>query len=236
VFKGAKVYCINATDGTEIWNDLNFDIVGSPALADGYMVWDNGYDNQIYCYGKGPSATTVTAPQAGVETGKSITISGTVLDISAGTKQSAVAANFPNGVAAVSDASQSGWMDYLYQQQPLPTNTTGVKVTIDVIDANGNYRNIGTATTDTSGTYRLSWKPDIPGDFTVIATFHGSESYYSSYAETGFVADPTAATPTPQPTQPASMADLYLVPGIIGIIVAIIVVGAVIILALRKRP
>jgi|WetSurMetagenome_2_1015567.scaffolds.fasta_scaffold38596_1 outer membrane protein assembly factor BamB len=236
VYKGAKLYCINATDGTEIWSDLSFDIVSSPAVADGYMVWDNGYDNQIYCYGKGPSATTVSAPQSGVELGKSLVISGTVLDISAGTQQSAVKTNFPYGVAAVSDASQSSWMEYIYQQQPFPSSTTGVPVTIDVLDSNGNYRTIGTATSDASGFFSLDWTPDIPGHYTVIATFHGSESYYSSYAEAAFTANAPAATATPQPTQPASMADLYFVPGIIGVIVAIIVVGAVIILALRKRP
>ena len=43
-------------------------------------------------------------------------------------------------------------MGYVYQQQPLPNNFTGVPVTIDVMDSNGNYRNIGTATTDATGT------------------------------------------------------------------------------------
>jgi hypothetical protein len=38
--------------------------------------------------------------------------------------------------------------------------------------------------------------------------------------------------PTPEPE---SVADLYLVPGIAGIIVAIAVVGVIIILMLRKR-
>jgi outer membrane protein assembly factor BamB len=236
VFKGAKLYAINATTGQEVWSSLSFDIEGSPAVADGYMVWFNGYDNQIYSYGKGPSATAVSAPQSGVEIGKSLVISGNVLDMSAGTQQSAVKANFPYGVAAVSDASQSSWMEYIYQQQPFPSNATGVPVTIDVLDSNGNYRTIGTATSDASGFFSLDWTPDIPGHYTVIATFHGSESYYSSYAETAFTANAPAATPTPTPTQPASVADLYLVPGIIGIIVAIIVVGVVIILALRKRP
>ena len=51
-----------------------------------------------------------------------------------------------------------------------------------------------------------------------------------------YTLDEAHATATPQPTQAPSMADQYLLPGIIGIIVAIIVVGAIIILALRKRP
>ena len=32
----------------------------SYAMADGYNTWFNGYDNQIYVVGRGPSATTVT--------------------------------------------------------------------------------------------------------------------------------------------------------------------------------
>ena len=68
----------------------------------------------------------------------------------------------------------------------LPTKTIanqllGVEVTLDVVDANGNYRNIGTATTDASGMYSYQWKPDIEGKYTVIATFHGTNGYWPSY-------------------------------------------------------
>jgi hypothetical protein len=109
-------------------------------------------------------------------------------------------------------------------------------VTLDVIDANGNYRSIGTATTDTSGTFSYMWKPDIPGKYTLIATFQGSESYYASYTETAFgVTEAPAATPTPTPS-PASMADLYFVPAAAGIIIAIAIATALIMLMLRKRP
>ena len=67
----------------------------------------NAYDNQIYAYGMGPSKTTVTAPDVGVTTATPVTITGTVMDISAGSQQNAVAANFPNGLPCVSDASMS---------------------------------------------------------------------------------------------------------------------------------
>ena len=55
----------------------------------------NAYDNQIYAYGRGPSAITASAPQVGATTATPITITGTVMDISAGAKQGAVAANYP---------------------------------------------------------------------------------------------------------------------------------------------
>jgi len=129
------------------------------------------------------------------------------------------------------------WMGYVYQQRPLPTDFAGVRVSIDVIDSNGNYRNIGTATTDSSGTYRLTWTPDISGDYTVIATFAGTNGYWPSYAEEGFtVMNEPAATPAPTQPQNTSAADTYLLPGIIAIIVAIAVGFAITILLLRKRP
>ena len=81
---------------------------------------------------------TVSAPSVGVTTATPITISGTVLDVSAGTKQQAPAANFPYGVPAVSDASQKGWMEYVYMQQPCPNNVTGEPISISVIDSNSN--------------------------------------------------------------------------------------------------
>jgi hypothetical protein len=87
------------------------------------------------------------------------------VDISAGTKQKQQAADFPNGVPCASDASMKNWMGYVYQQKPLPSNFTGVEVTVDVLDSNGNYRNIGTATTDATGTFSLTWTPDIAGNY-----------------------------------------------------------------------
>ena len=61
-------------------------------------------------------------------------IRGTVTDIAAGTQQDEQAARFPNGVPAVSDASQGAWMEYVYMQKPKPTNVTGVPVSLDVVD------------------------------------------------------------------------------------------------------
>jgi hypothetical protein len=147
-----------------------------------------------------------------------------------------VASNYPNGLPCVSDESMSGWMEYVYMQQPKPADTKGVPVRIDVIDANNNYRTIGTATSDASGKFGFTWTPDIPGDFTVIATFEGSESYYSSYDEAFFTAV-EAPQATAQPTQPpASLADQYILPGIIGIIAAIAIVGVVLaLLTIRKK-
>ena len=204
-------------------------------VADGYFVYLNCYDMQIYSVGKGPSATTISASPKVSVNGGSVLVEGTVMDIAAGTKQAEQAARFPNGVAAVSDGSMSDWMEYVYMQKPCPTNVTGVEVVIDVLDPNGNSYSVGTTTSDATGFFKLAFTPIVPGEYTVIARFAGSESYYGSYAETGInVEEAPAATAEPTPI-PASMADLYILPGIAGIIVAIVVVGAVLILMLRKR-
>ena len=191
---------------------------------------------RIYAFGKGPSATTVTASPKVSTYGNNVLIEGTVIDTAAGTEQGEQAARFPAGVPAVSDDSMSAWMEYVYMQKPKPTNATGVLLSIDVIDGNGNYRNIGTTTSDADGFYSLEWTPDIAGKYTVIATFAGSESYWQSHAETAFTVSEPAPTQTPT-IEHVSIADQYLVPGIIVIVVAIAIVGAILaLLLLRKRP
>ena len=120
--------------------------------------------------------------------------------------------------------------------QTCPTNFTGVTVAINVVDANGNYRTIGTATTDASGHYSLVWTPDITGRYTVIATFAGTNGYYGSSATTAFAVDQPVATATPMPTPAPSAADLYFLPAIAGLFVAIIVSIALTVLVLTKKP
>ena len=189
----------------------------------------NAYDNQVYAFGKGPSAVTVSAPTVGVATNTPITITGTVMDVSAGSKQNAVAANFPNGLPCVSDESQSKWMEYVYQQQVKPTHTTGVPITISVIDSNHNDRVIGTTTSDDSGTFGFTWTPDISGDYRITATFAGSESYWPSSASTySYASDVVTPAPTAAPQQGlATTSDLItdLAVGVIAIIIAVAIVG-----------
>jgi hypothetical protein len=199
------------------------------------MVWFNGYDNQIYCYGKGPSATIVSAPDTTQPFGTAVLVEGMVTDISPGTEEYVQTARFPNGVPAIADEDMSEWMEYLYQQQPKPQDATGVEVTIGVLDPNGNYYDVATATSEVNGFYSATFTPPVAGKYTVYATFTGSESYWPSTAVTAInVEEAPTATLEPTPV-PASTADIYILPGIIGIIVAVVVIGLVIILMLRKR-
>jgi hypothetical protein len=190
-YKGCTYRAINATTGKELWQlsgyPSEWSTPGSEwATADGYITCMNGLDNNIYSIGRGPSALTVEAPKTSIELGRSLIIDGTVMDISTGTKQAQQTADHPNGVPVASDSIMKDWMGYIYQQKGLPSNFTGVNVTLDVVDSNGNYRNIGTTTTDTIGTFSFQWTPDITGKYTVVATFGGTNSYWPSYSETSF--------------------------------------------------
>ena len=237
IYKGALCRAINATTGEEVWtlssnvaefNEMNY------AIADGFATWFNSYDNQIYVVGRGPSVTTITAPNIAAAFGTPIVIQGFVTDTAAGTKQDEQAARFPNGVPAMSDESMTKWMGYVYQQQARPADAVGVEVILSVLDANGNCREIGTATSDSNGFYKLTWTPDIPGDYTVYATFAGTEAYWSSQAQTAFTV--MEAEPKEPPVEtPQDMAGTYIIYATIAIIATIIVAISVAILILRKR-
>ena len=236
LLKGAQVRVFNYTTGDIVWTMDGWANPSTFALGDGVLTYWNNYDHQIYAVGKGPSSTTVTIADDVVQSGNSVMITGTVTDVSPGTTQSVNGMRFPNGVPAVSDASQSAWMAYVYMEKPRPTNVTGVTVTLSVIDSNGNSRDIGTTIANADGFYSFNWKPDIDGKFSVTATFAGSESYWPSHAVTAFNVDQAAPTPAPTDAPADSVADMYFVPAIAGIIVAIAIVGIVLaLLLLRKK-
>jgi hypothetical protein len=238
IYKGALARAINATDGTEIWTLSNYDgsfFAISYAIADGFATFFNGYDNSIYSVGRGPSATKVSAPDVAVPFGTPVVIKGTVMDIAAGTKQKEQAARFPNGVPAMSDASMKDWMGYVYQQRPRPIDAVGVDVTISVLDSNNNYRDVGTVKSDADGFFSLEWLPEIPGKFTVYASFTGTKGYWPSHDITAFtVLEAPEATPGPTP-EPGSMTDTYVAGFGIAMIIILVAGIVVIVLILRRK-
>ncbi len=189
-YKGARTWCIDATTGEEIWSLLSWSGSGigesyaNAFVADGFLVFNNLYTNEITCIGKGPSATTVAVQDDVIAKGESVLIKGMVTDISPGTEQTEQAKRFPNGVPAVSDESMGEWMEYVYLQKPSPENVIGVQVKLTAVDPNGNLQDIGTVTSDGAGMFKKMWTPEIEGEYTIVATFEGSESYWKSYAET----------------------------------------------------
>ncbi len=232
LYKGEKIHALDAYNGTTIFDMSGWGYPETFAVADGVMTYWNNYDAQLYAVGKGPSKMTLDAPNTAAAFGTPVVIRGTVTDISAGTQQKEQAARFPNGVPAVSDASQAQWMEYIYMQKARPTNVTGVPVSLMVIDQNGNYRQIGQTTSDSMGMFSLTWTPDIEGSYTVVASFGGSESYYPSFAESSFAVSAPQPTATSQPPTNAPNYDMYFIGSTAAIIIAIAIVA---VLVLRKH-
>jgi len=211
LYKGSRVRAIDADTGEEIWTLLSWYAIGSfgqsPApIADGNIAYLNMYDMQIYCIGKGPSATTVQAPLTAVPRGSSLLITGTVTDQSPGAKKLVEDGKF-DVISAMSDEVQGPWMEYLYMQKPIPENATGVQVKLTAFDSSGTSYDVGTAATDTNGKYGIAWTPPAEGTFHIMAEFLGTNSYYNSDDTTYVVVGPPAptpapVTPTPPPTTP----------------------------------
>jgi hypothetical protein len=211
LWRGPNMRCIDADTGEELWK-IDFLGVSMPsgnggdnyAISDGYLVGLNGYDMKLYCFGKGPSATTVSVKNDVTTKGGSVQITGTVIDKSAGTQQQEQAGRFPNGVPAMADESQEDWMEYVYMQQAMPANVQGVTVKLYAIDPNGNYQDIGETTSDMWGNFGKSWMPPVEGEYLIIAEFAGTNSYYKSSASTYITVDPAPSAGgqiEPEPTE-----------------------------------
>ncbi len=222
ITRGWRIHCINATTGEGIWNITGCMTPG--AIADGYLVASNTYDGYTYAFGKGQSATTISAPLSAITQGQSIVLTGAVMDMSPGQ---------PN-TPCVSKESMTQWMEYLHMQKPIPADVKGVPVSLDAVDPNGNSIHIADVTTDMSGTYGYLWEPSISGKYVVTATFLGDDSYGSSWAETHVGVVESKETPAPTQTS------LVMPPFegyIIGTGVAIVIaVALATILILRKKP
>jgi outer membrane protein assembly factor BamB len=237
--RGAPYFCLNATTGELIWRiDGAFRQTswgGRAIIGDSIIATMDTYDQQIYAVGKGPTALTVTAPDASVTYGTPVIIKGNVMDVSPGTESDNAKLRFPKGVPAVSDGNMSDWMLYVYKQFQQPQNIIGVPVSIDAIDKNNNYVHLGDTTSDAAGFFSFMYTPTDSGKYTVYASFAGSKAYYGSYAQTAFSVQDKVAEPVVEP-KAASTAEQYFVPAVAGIILAIVAVGIVIaILSIRKR-
>ncbi len=221
--RGWSFHCINATTGKGIWKVA---IAGIPGpVADGYLTMSSIYDGYQYIFGKGQSTTTISAPQTAITQGQSVVLTGTVLDQSPAQP----------GTPCISPESMGDWMTHLYMQTPVPANITGVPVSLDTVDPNGNSQHITTVTSDMSGVFSYMWTPDVTGKYVVTATFLGDASYGSSWAETAVGVTTPSATSTPAPTQQAAALppfELYFAATAVAIIIAIAVAT---ILLLRKK-
>jgi len=88
--------------------------------------------------------------------------------------------------------------------------------------------------TDDNGNFMVIYTPEIAGDWTATAWWNGDATHTASASET--LSFTVVEPQTPEPTStPVSLAEQYMLPSVIGIVAAIAVVGALILLQLRKK-
>jgi len=228
IWRGEKLHVIDAETGLGVWNISGIYASGRnglAAIADGYLVTANGYDNRIYCFGKGKTATSVSIQNDVIAKGNSVLIKGTVTDQSPGAA----------GTPAIADEYMSEWMEYLYMQQPCPMDLNGVPVKLEAFGEDGSYIELGTVTSNAYGDFVYEWNPPDEKLYTIMATFQGSDSYWSSYDATYLSVGPAAAPSEPIEPEPT---EAPLITTEIAIIVAAVIVAVAVLVGfwiIRKR-
>ena len=224
ITRGWGLHCINAITGEGIWN------ISTPmtpgGIADGYLTASSS-DGYMYVFGKGESATTVTATPAVIANGATVLIQGTVIDQSPA----------QTGTPCVSAGSMRTQMEYLHMQQPIDgiwhnETITGVPVTLTAIGSNGTVVDIGSVTTNGYyGTFSKAWTPPNEETYTITASFAADDSYGSSSAATAISVGPAPATPsTPEIPTPVDNTTLLY-----GILVAVVVAIVLALVAIFRK-
>ncbi len=195
LWRGGKLHAIDTTTGKGVWNISGW--LRNTVVSNGYLTSYNCLDGQVYVIGKGPTKLTISAPQTAVPLGTGLMITGSITDQSPGKP----------GIACVSDDNMANWMAYQYMQKQLPASATGVSIKLTAIDSNANTIVIGTVTSDINGAYGKLWSPSTQGQYQIIASFDGTNSYGGSTTSTYLAVGPAQAAPVPtstpsQTTQP----------------------------------
>src|SRR4030067_43346 len=141
---------------------------------------------------------------------------------------------------AVSEADMSEWMDYLHGQNATminsPPTPDGVPVQLTAVSSSGSVTDLGTVTSDSSGTFGTMWAPSAAGMYTVYATFAGSNSYWSSNAET-LLGVQAAAEPSTTPGSTANNSEVinYVIAAAVAIIIANAIVGDLLLKTVNQK-
>jgi outer membrane protein assembly factor BamB len=233
ITRGWKFYCLNATNGDKIWEFAGSGVDSRRfrgAAADGYLTVSNTYDGNMYVFGKGKSAMTLQTPLTAVIKNTALVIQGTLLDLSPGQP----------GTPCVSAASMTTQMEYIHMQKPIDgiwhnETITGVPVMLTAIDSNNNPTDLGTVTTDGYyGSFSKTWTPPNVGDYKIIASFAGDNSYGSSSASTT-VSITEVANSTPTATQNQNDYSMMIIESTIAIIIVIVVAVTIATLLILRR-
>ncbi len=219
--RGNRLFCIDDATGKEIWSIAGAYV--TKVIADSMLITANEYDSLMYCFGKGPTATTVSVSPTVAANGSSVLIQGTILDQSPGQKDT----------ACVSKESMSAWMEYLHMQKPVPTNATGVPVMLKAMGSDGTVLDIITVTSDLKGHFEYTWTPTNADTYKVMASFSGDDSYWGSWEEAGLGVISAPSTSQAEIIQTDYSILLYAI--LAAVVIAIIIGIIALVLSLRKR-
>jgi len=223
LYRGHKLYCFDAFTGDQIWNISTQ--ASSAAIVDGYLITTNNYDGQIYCFGKGQTATTVSAPDTVVPRGDRVLIQGTVTDQSPGTE----------GTPCIADADMSEWMEYLYMDQPCPMDPSGVPVYLTAYAQDGSMIDLGYTISNAYGHFQKEWTPPDEGVYEITATMDTTDSYFASYDATALLVGPPTAPAVPIEPEPTEAPFITTEIAIIAAVAIAVVIGIAAYWVLRKR-
>jgi hypothetical protein len=206
------LHAINSDTGEGIWNIAG--MFAPQAIADGYLLATNGYDNKLYCFGKGPSETTVSVSPKIVQKGESVLIEGTILDMSPAQP----------GTPCVSKEFMSDWMEFLHMQDPhMPMVTKGVPILLFYMGIDGQLIELDTVVSDNSG-FAYEWTPPDEDMYTILALFAGDDSYGLSTATTHIKVNAAVSPDTPiEPEEPVTS----LISTEVAIILAVVVIAVI---------
>jgi hypothetical protein len=190
--RGNFLYCVDAFTGDEIWRfpgACQSEASLGAGISNGMYWFNDRYTGCTIMFGKGESAVTVSALPSVIANGDSVLIEGTILDQSAGAKDT----------PCIADEDMTDWMEYLYLGWPMPTDASGVPVRLAAIRSDGSFFDIATVTSDVMGHFEYLWTPIEEDTYKVLAMFEGTESYWPSSAQVGLGVGPE---PTPYPEAP----------------------------------
>jgi hypothetical protein len=231
-YRGQSLHVLDAWTGNLIWSIMGYWYPN--AVAEDSLFATNAYDGNKYCFARGNTSTKVAVDDNKIAQGGSVWITGTVMDMSPAHPTS----------PAVSKESMTAWMEYLHMQQPCPDDVKGVPVMLTEVKSDGTSIDIGSATSNAYGIYSFKWTPPSEDAYTIVATFAGDESYFSSSAVTVVTvgsasASPTgSAAPTSSPSAipgPESGAGTEVYIAIAAVVIIAAVIAAALILRRRSK-
>jgi outer membrane protein assembly factor BamB len=148
------MYCVDATTGDLVWKYLIPVAATCIWLADGNLYTTTPF-GQIWCWGAGPTTTGISVTSSQLTTVQSLTISGSVTDMSP-----------------------------FSQQHPdiQSSQVSGVPIVLSYIK-DGTWTDFATVNTASDGKYMYTWTPPNEGAYKVVARFEGNNAYYWSSAQ-----------------------------------------------------